>query len=89
MAVPDNEGDAMDKQNERLDSQADRLAEEALHELGDVPLDEPDDYARQCDFAGCYPWLLDVICAHPHDSAVLSVARTSMLVDEASDAQAW
>ena len=46
----------MNKQDERLDSQAGRLAEEALHELGDVPLDESislyakgDALKRQCE----------------------------------------
>lgn len=67
----------MSRQFETLDMQADRLAEEALHELGDAPFDEPDDYARQCDYAGCYPWLAEVICAHPHDSAILAALRDS------------
>jgi len=62
----------MNTQNEILEARADLLAEEALHELGEVALDEPDDYATQCDYAGCFPWLADVICAHPHDSVVLS-----------------
>ncbi|MDP1927538.1 MAG: hypothetical protein Q8K62_03405 [Thiobacillus sp.] len=52
------------------DTQADLLAAEALHELGETPLDEPDEYADQCDYAGCYPWLADVIRAHPHDNAI-------------------
>lgn len=64
----------MSMQFETLEMLADRLAEEALHELGDAPFDEPDDYTRQCDYAGC-PWLSDVICAHPHDSAILSALR--------------
>lgn len=62
----------MHNPNQTLEAQADLLAEEALHELGEILLDEPDDYAMQCDYAGCYPWLVDVICAHPHDSVVLS-----------------
>lgn len=53
-----------------LDAQADLLAEEALHELGDTPLDEPDEYAEQCNYAGCYPWLAEVICAQPHGGVV-------------------
>ena len=65
----------MNRQFETLAMQADRLAEEALYELGDEPFDEPDDYAKQCDYAGCYPWLAEVVCAHPHDSAVLSALR--------------
>lgn len=48
-----------------LDEQADLVAEAALRELGDTPLDEPDEYAEQCDYAGCYPWLSEVIHAHP------------------------
>ena len=52
------------------DTQADLLAAEALHELGETLLDEPDEYAEQCDYAGCYPWLAEVIRAHPHDSAI-------------------
>ncbi|MDP2265437.1 MAG: hypothetical protein Q8J70_02685 [Thiobacillus sp.] len=50
-----------------LEQQADLLVEEALHELGATLLDELDEYATQCDYAGCYPWLEDVICAHPHE----------------------
>lgn len=60
----------MDTRDTALEEQADLLAEEALNELGDTPLDEPDEYAEQCDYAGCYPWLKDVICAHPHDHPV-------------------
>ena len=67
----------MDTQNEKLEMQADRLAEEALQELGDVPLDEADDYATQCDYAGCYPWLSEVVSAHPHDNTVLPALRSS------------
>ncbi len=62
----------MNNPNETLDARADRLAEEALNELGTIPLDEPDEYATQCDYAGCFPWLADVICAHPHDSEILA-----------------
>jgi hypothetical protein len=50
------------------DLQADMLAEEALRELGETLLDEPDEYADQCDFAGCYPWLAEVMQPHPHDN---------------------
>lgn len=60
----------MDTRDTALEEQADLLAEEALNELGDTPLDEPDEYAEQCDYAGCYPWLKDVICAHPHEHPV-------------------
>ncbi len=58
----------MNKPDQLLDAQADLLAEVALRELGDALLDEPDEYAEQCDYAGCYPWLAEVIHAHPHDS---------------------
>jgi hypothetical protein len=60
----------MNMQNKILKAQADQLAEEALHELGDTLLDEPDEYAKQCDFAGCYPWLAEVMYAHPHDAVI-------------------
>ena len=56
--------------NDSLEMQADLLADEALHELGEAPLDEPDEYAEQCDYAGCYPWLAEIIHPHPHDSAI-------------------
>lgn len=58
----------MDAKNGTLESQADLLAAQALHELGSVPLDDPDEYAEQCNYAGCYPWLAEVIHAHPYDS---------------------
>jgi hypothetical protein len=73
----------MNKHDTALEEQADLLAEEALHELGASPLDEPDEYAAQCDYAGCYPWLEDVICAHPHEHPVHPV-----LHDEAADREA-
>ncbi len=66
-----------------LEEQADQLAEEALHELGETPLDEPDEYAEQCNYAGCYPWLEAVICAHPHDNPIHPIAH-----DDASDLDA-
>jgi hypothetical protein len=75
----------MDMKNATLEAQADRLAEEALHELGDAPLDEPDDYAEQCDYAGCYPWLADVICAHPHDGTPHAVFLESDAAEENTD----
>jgi hypothetical protein len=81
-----NQGDAMDTQNERLEAQADLLAEEALHELGEAPLDEPDEYAEQCDYAACYPWLADVICAHPHDSTILAALHGSEAAEDDTDA---
>ncbi|MCL5061570.1 MAG: hypothetical protein M1449_14615 [Candidatus Thermoplasmatota archaeon] len=75
----------MDTHDTALEKQADLLVEEALHELGDVPLDEPDEYAEQCDYAGCYPWLADVICAHPHDSAILSALHGGDAAEENTD----
>lgn len=65
----------MEAKNGTLESQADLLAAQALHELGSVPLDEPDEYAEQCNYAGCYPWLAEVIHAHPHDSVTRYVGR--------------
>ncbi len=75
----------MNIQNEALEACADLLAEEALHELGDILLDEPDDYATQCDYAGCFPWLADVICAHPHDSEILSALHGGDAAAEDTD----
>ena len=75
----------MDTKNATLEAQADRLAEEALHELGDELLDESDDYAEQCDYAGCYPWLADAICAHPHDSAPHAVLHGSDAAEDGTD----
>lgn len=75
----------MDTQNETLEAQADLLAEEALHELGGAPLGEPDDYDAQCDYAGCYPWLAEVICAHPHDSATPFAWHGGDAADEFTD----
>lgn len=75
----------MGTSNSLLNAQADLLAEEALHELGNTPLDEPDEYAKQCDYAGCYPWLEDVICVHPHDNVTLSNIRGRYVADESMD----
>ncbi|MDP2030725.1 MAG: hypothetical protein Q8K12_13885 [Thiobacillus sp.] len=66
------------------DAQADLLAAEALHELGDTPLDEPDEYADQCDYAGCYPWLAEVIHAHPHDNTIQVVLHAGSPADDDS-----
>jgi len=60
----------MDAHDTILEAQADWLAEAALKELGETPLDEPDEYAEQCEYAGCYPWLQDVICAHPYERTI-------------------
>ena len=56
-------------QDNSLEAQADLLAEAALHELGEDPLDAADEYETQCDYAGCYPWLAEVIHAHPYVSS--------------------
>jgi hypothetical protein len=86
MGIPVKQGEPMDTRNEVLTAQADLLAEEALHELGDVPpLDELDEYAEQCDYAGCYPWLADVICAHPHDSAIRCVLHGGDAAEDDSE----
>lgn len=69
---------------ETPDTQADLLAAEALHELGETPLDEPDEYAEQCDYAGCYPWLAEVIRAHPHDNAIQVALHAAGPVDDDS-----
>lgn len=54
------------------DDTADHLADEALNELGADPLEPPDEYTELCEFAGCYPWLEDLIPSHPHDAALLA-----------------
>ena len=64
------------------EAQADLLAEEALNELGATLLDEPDEYAEQCDYAGCYPWLADVICAKPHGALIHSVLHGDDAVED-------
>jgi hypothetical protein len=72
----------MERQNETLEMQADRAVAEALHELAEAPLDDPDDYARQCDFAGCYPWLQEIICVHPHDSPIRAALHNGDAADD-------
>jgi len=72
LTIPKIWGDAMDTRNDTRDTQADQLVEEALHELGSLPFDDPDDYAEQCNYAGCYPWIGEVIYAHPQDSVMIS-----------------
>lgn len=75
----------MDTKNEALEKQADLLAEEALHELGSTSFDEPDEYTEQCNYAGCYPWLAEVICAHPYESAVLSALHNDNAEEDDMD----
>lgn len=60
---------------ETLDAAADQLAEAALSELGDDPLLEPDDYADLHEFAGCYPWIVDIVQVHPHDAGAWASLR--------------
>lgn len=67
---------------ELADAQADLLAAEALLELGETPLDEPDEYADQCDYAGCYPWLAEVIRSHPHDNAIQAAQHAGDTADD-------
>ncbi|OYX25954.1 MAG: hypothetical protein B7Z03_15155 [Hydrogenophilales bacterium 32-62-9] len=69
---------------EITDTQADLLADEALQELGETLLDEPDEYADQCDYAGCYPWLAEVIRSHPHDNALQAAQLVSGVADDDS-----
>jgi hypothetical protein len=54
------------------EARADQRVDEALHELGDLPLDEIDEYADQLEYAGCYPWIAAIRLAHPHDPAIQS-----------------
>lgn len=75
----------MGTQNETLEVQADRLTDEALLVLGGGPLDEPDEYAEQCNYAGCYPWLAQAIWAHPHDSTILSTLHSVDAVEADTD----
>lgn len=76
----------MNRLDQTLETQADRLAEEALCELVDSPIDEPDEYAEQCNYAGCYPWLAGVIHAHPYDRARFISAHS---VDSCGDDSAF
>lgn len=78
MTIMDTLGDTL----EISDTQADLLAAEALHELGEIPLDEADEYADQCDYAGCYPWLAEVIHSHPHDSVANVALHAAGTVDD-------
>ena len=62
------------------------LAEDALHDQECALPDEIDEYARQCDFAGCYPWTGEVMCARPHDAVIHSIMRGSAVSEEGLDA---
>ncbi|MBW8328616.1 MAG: hypothetical protein K0M48_05505 [Thiobacillus sp.] len=61
----------MDTHNRNPDRQADLLAEDTLYEFADDPFDEFDEYDAQYNYAGCYPWLAEVICAQPREIALL------------------
>ncbi len=76
--------DTLGETLEISDTQADQLAAEALHELGEIPLDEADEYADQCDYAGCYPWLAEVIHSHPHDTAAHMTLHAASPADDDS-----
>jgi hypothetical protein len=80
MTIMDTLGDTL----EISDTQADLLAAEALHELGEIPLDEADEYTDQCDYAGCYPWLAEVIHSHPHDTAAHMTLHAAGPADDES-----
>jgi hypothetical protein len=62
------------------------LTEDALHKLGYALSDEADEYAKQCDFAGCYPWLGEVMCARPHDAVIHSIMCGSKITEEGLNA---
>lgn len=55
--------------NAELEKLADRLAEEALIELGELgalPLDDIDAYVLAFDYEDSHPRLDNIFCAHPH-----------------------
>lgn len=70
----------MDRPDGILDAQVDQLAEEALLELGIAFCDEPDEYAEQCNYAGCYPWLAHPVCTHPQDATLQTVVRDGRML---------
>lgn len=72
--------------NKDLEERTGLLAEYALHDPGCALPDEIDEYARQCDFAGCYPWPGAVMCARPHDAVIHSIMRDSAVTEEGLDA---
>lgn len=55
----------MDIKNQTRKVQVDMPNEEALNEFGEAWTVAPDEYAKQCDYAGCYPWLIDFIGTPP------------------------
>lgn len=76
----------MAKRNKNLEERTGLLAEDTLHEQGCARPDEIDEYAKQCDFAGCYPWLGEVMCARPHDAVIHSVMCGREVTEEGLDA---
>jgi hypothetical protein len=72
--------------NKDLEERTGLLAEYALHDPGCALPDEIDEYARQCDFAGCYLWPGAVMCARPHDAVIHSIMRDSAVTEEGLDA---
>lgn len=53
-----------------FETEADALADSSLRELGADPYDLPNEYDTLCEYAGCYPWLGEMIHQHPHDEAL-------------------
>jgi len=75
----------MDKHTGTPEKKAGQSTEEALDEFDFLPPDDPDDYADQCNYAGCYPWLPDFICAHPHDIALRAARRGGVAAEDDAD----
>lgn len=48
------------------ETEADAMADTALRELGEIPLDLHDEYDELWEYAGCYPWLGETIHLPPH-----------------------
>jgi len=75
----------MEEHTEALETLAEPPAEEALDEFDFLRADDPDDYADQCSYAGCYPWLPDFICVHPHDIALHAARRAGVAAEDDAD----
>lgn len=61
-------------QPDPFESEADAMADAALTELGEIPLDQPDEYADLCEYAGCYPWLGETAFLQRHSEAFSAVS---------------
>lgn len=61
-------------QPDPLESEADAMADAALTELGEIPLDLPDEYADLCEYAGCYPWLEEMAFLQRHHDGLSGIA---------------